>query len=189
MNKFFIVTFLVCTILLNGQVKTPKDPTDPNKDSTDSVPKAKYNLEIKKQDGFFYKCFAEGMNGFYLDGLTWEGNESGNRKIMIDFVKSINIRGYKINVKTFDNLSLVYYVPQVFDIELKNGQSIKNAQGTIKQLDVFDVYDEMGKEKMYTFFVRYWQEDKKVFSDNNSDDFNETPAIPKNVVTFIEFTK
>lgn len=186
MYRVFTVIFILISIGLHGQISNPVNPSDPKGDSS-SVSTDRYNIEFKKEDGFFYKAYAEGMNGFYLDGLTWEGNESGSRKIMIDFVKSVTIKGYKINIRTFDKLSLVYYVPHIFDIEMKNGQVIRDAKGVIRQLDAFDVFDEVGKERVFTYFVRYWQEDKMIFSDNGSSNFNETPAIPKQVVTYIEF--
>ena len=90
----------------------PRIPTVAG-DSEETASKERYNITVKKEDGFFYKGYIENSKGFYLNDLTWEGNESGNRKIMIDFVKSIRVMGYKINIKTFDQLSLVYYVPHL----------------------------------------------------------------------------
>jgi len=84
-------------------------------------------------------------------------------------------------------LSVVFYFPYVFDIKLKNGTEIKGAKGRIKELDSFEVYNEIGKEKCFTYFIRYWLEDKKVFSDDGSSNFNEKAKVPKDVVIFLDF--
>ena len=169
------------------EIVNPESPKDPGADKT-GITKKQYNIDFKKQDGLFYRGFTEGMTGFYLDKLTWDGNSEGNQAKLIDFVKSINIKGYKMSKRTAENLSVVYYVPYIFDIELRNGTMIKDAKGRIPEIDSFYVFDETGKEKCFTYFLRYWLEDKRVFSDNNSNDYDETPPLPKELVTFIEFT-
>ena len=181
----FLVFFtVVCTHAI--EIVNPESPKDPGAEKT-NITKKQYNIDFKKQDGHFYRGFTEGMTGFYLDKLTWEGNSEGNQAKLIDFVKSINIKGYKMSKRTAENLSVVYYIPYIFDIELKNGTMIKDAKGRIPQIDSFYVYDETGKEKCFTYFLRYWLEDKRIFSDNNSADYDETPPLPKELVTFIEF--
>lgn len=181
----FLVFFTVfCTHAI--EIVNPESPKDPGAEKT-NITKKQYNIDFKKQDGLFYRGFTEGMTGFYLDKLTWEGNSEGNQAKLIDFVKSINIKGYKMSKRTAENLSVVYYIPYIFDIELKNGTMIKDAKGRIPQIDSFYVYDETGKEKCFTYFLRYWLEDKRIFSDNNSADYDETPPLPKELVTFIEF--
>ncbi|MBO5288832.1 MAG: hypothetical protein J6B11_05495 [Spirochaetales bacterium] len=181
----FLVFFtVVCTHAI--EIVNPESPKDPGAEKT-NITKKQYNIDFKKQDGLFYRGFTEGMTGFYLDKLTWEGNSEGNQAKLIDFVKSINIKGYKMSKRTAENLSVVYYIPYIFDIELKNGTMIKDAKGRIPQIDSFYVYDETGKEKCFTYFLRYWLEDKRIFSDNNSADYDETPPLPKELVTFIEF--
>ena len=181
----FLVFFtVVCTHAI--EIVNPESPKDPGAEKT-NITKKQYNVDFKKQDGLFYRGFTEGMTGFYLDKLTWEGNSEGNQAKLIDFVKSINIKGYKMSKRTAENLSVVYYIPYIFDIELKNGTMIKDAKGRIPQIDSFYVYDETGKEKCFTYFLRYWLEDKRIFSDNNSADYDETPPLPKELVTFIEF--
>lgn len=181
----FLVFFtVVCTHAI--EIVNPELPKDPGAEKT-NITKKQYNIDFKKQDGLFYRGFTEGMTGFYLDKLTWEGNSEGNQAKLIDFVKSINIKGYKMSKRTAENLSVVYYIPYIFDIELKNGTMIKDAKGRIPQIDSFYVYDETGKEKCFTYFLRYWLEDKRIFSDNNSADYDETPPLPKELVTFIEF--
>lgn len=169
------------------EIVNPESPKDPGADKT-GITKKQYNIDFKKQDGLFYRGYTEGMTGFYLDKLTWDGNSEGNQAKLIDFVKSINIKGYKMSKRTAENLSVVYYVPYIFDIELRNGTMIKDAKGRIPEIDSFYVFDETGKEKCFTYFLRYWLEDKRVFSDNNSNDYDETPPLPKELVTFIEFT-
>lgn len=168
------------------EIVNPESPKDPGADKT-GITKKQYNIDFKKQDGLFYRGYTEGMTGFYLDKLTWDGNSEGNQAKLIDFVKSINIKGYKMSKRTAENLSVVYYVPYIFDIELRNGTMIKDAKGRIPQIDSFYVFDETGKEKCFTYFLRYWLEDKRIFSDNNSNDYDETPPLPKELVTFIEF--
>lgn len=169
------------------EIVNPESPKDPGVDKTE-ITKKQYNIDFKKQDGLFYRGYTEGMTGFYLDKLTWDGNSEGNQAKLIDFVKSINIKGYKMSKRTAENLSVVYYVPYIFDIELRNGTMIKDAKGRIPEIDSFYVFDETGKEKCFTYFLRYWLEDKRIFSDNNSNDYDETPPLPKELVTFIEFT-
>jgi hypothetical protein len=188
-NKTIWSIFIIFTVFCGHAIEivNPESPKDPDADKN-NVTKKQYNIDFKKQDGLFYRGFTEGMTGFYLDQLTWEGNSEGNQAKLIDFVKSINIKGYKMSKRTAENLSVVYYVPYIFDIELKNGTMIKNAKGRIPQIDSFYVYDETGKEKCFTYFLRYWLEDKRIFSDNNSNDYDETPPLPKELVTFIEFT-
>ena len=187
-NKTIWSIFIIFTVFCSHAIEivNPESPKDPDADKN-NITKKQYNIDFKKQDGLFYRGFTEGMTGFYLDQLTWEGNSEGNQAKLIDFVKSINIKGYKMSKRTAENLSVVYYVPYIFDIELKNGTMIKNAKGRIPQIDSFYVYDETGKEKCFTYFLRYWLEDKRIFSDNNSNDYDETPPLPKELVTFIEF--
>lgn len=192
-KRLFVLLF-VCFVsfLFAVEVKEPVEPDDPSASETKetaTITKGKYNLDFKKQDGLFYRGYVESLTGFYLDSLTWEGNREGNQAKLIDFVRSIHVKGYQMVKRSAGNLSIVYYIPRIFDIELKNGQMIQNAEGRIPELDTFYVYDETGKEKCFTYFVRYWLEDKKQFSDNGSDDFDETPPLPKELVTFLEFTK
>lgn len=184
-----IVSFIILLTAFYAnaiEIVNPESPKDPEVEKK-NITKKQYNIEFKKQDGLFYRGYTEGMTGFYLDKLTWDGNSEGNQAKLIDFVKSINIKGYKMSKRTAENLSLVYYIPYIFDIELKNGSMIKDAKGRIPQIDSFYVFDETGKEKCFTYFMRYWLEDKRVFSDNNSNDYDETPPLPKELVTFIEF--
>jgi hypothetical protein len=148
--------------------------------------KVDYNVEFQNQKGVFGKGILKELKGFYLK-LTWPGNESGSEEILIDFVKSIRIKGYTPVKKSKDNLSLVYYFPQVYDIELKDGKKIKGAQGRIQELDSFVVYNSTGRVKCYTYFVRYWLEDKKMFNDNKSKNFDESPKVPDQVVIYVEF--
>ena len=89
--------------------------------------------------------------------------------------------------KQKENASVVFYFPYIFDIELKNGTTIKNAKGRIKELDSFEVFNDIGKEKCYSYFIRLWLEDKGMFADNNSKNYNETSKVPKSVVIYFEF--
>lgn len=184
----FVLLLFVCALGIAENIDDPKEPEliiNP-----DFVNKERYNLIYKKekQDEFF-KGYVKSLTSFYLEGLVWEGNEQGNQRIHIDFVKGIYITGYTIEKKTFDDLSLVFYFPYQFDIVLKSGDIKKKVRGRIPQIDSFVVYNEYGDEKCFTYFGRYWQEDKKQFSDNGSSNFDETPPIPEGVVRYIEFNR
>lgn len=185
-----IKKIIILSLFLNSMlivISDPKEPEPPNikKDTKDN----KFNIEYRKQNGLYYKGFIENKSGFYLTDLTWQGNENKDQHIYIDFIRSIEIKGYTIKKIQKENLSIVYYIPYIFDIELKNGTSIKGAKGRIKELEVFTVYNEIGREKCYTYFIRYWLEDKMMFLDNNSKDFNESPKVkvPDSTVVYIEF--
>ncbi|HPO48971.1 MAG TPA: hypothetical protein PLO89_01470 [Spirochaetota bacterium] len=181
---FCICLFVNLFIFSEDTVKDPNDPTVKGDTEKKTV-----NLEYQKQDGFFYKGYIEQFTNFYLSGLVWEGNENANQNILIDFVESVRVNAYTTVKKQNKNLSIVFYFPYIFDIKLKNGTEIKNAKGRIKELESFEVYNEIGKEKCYTYFIRYWLEDKKIFSDNNSNDFNEKAKVPKEVVIFLDFSE
>lgn len=70
---------------------------------------------------------------------------------------------------------------------MRDGKIINNAKGRIYKFDSFIIYNSIGKEKCYTYFARYWLEDKMVFYDNNSSDYNEMPILPKSLIVYIEF--
>jgi len=184
MNKKIFV-FFVLLFILSSIKSDPKDPDEPRVKGDNT--KKKFNIEYRKQNGFYTKAYIEDMKSFYLTNLMWDGNENKEQHIYIDFVKSIEIKGYTTKKIQKDNLSFVFYIPYVFDIELKNGTSIKNAKGRIKELETFTAYNEIGREKCYTYFVRYWLEDKQMFLHNNSKDFNEKPKVPDSTVVYIEF--
>ncbi len=183
MSKKSIILFLLLLTIFN----LTSDPKDPDQPFVKGDTKNKFNIGYKKESGIYTKGFIENMKGFYLTDLMWSGNENKEQHIYIDFVKSIEIKGYTIKKIQKDNLSLVFYIPYLFDIELKNGTSIKGAKGRIKELETFTVYNEIGKEKCYTYFIRYWLEDKQMFYDNNSKDFNERPKVENRTVVYIEF--
>jgi len=171
-------------LFAEDNIKDPKDPVVKGDKSNTNV-----KIEYQKQDGFFIKGYVKKLSNFYLSGLVWDGNENANQNILIDFVESIRINAYTPVKKQNKNLSVVFYFPYIFDIKLKNGTEIKGAKGRIKELDSFEVYNEIGKEKCYTYFIRYWLEDKKIFSDNGSSDFNEKAKVPKEVVIFLDFSE
>ena len=192
-----LFSYVLIVPLYSGNIlKEPIDPRNPNlnanvsdliiSDNDDKENQINCKIEYKKKSGFFNKGIIKKFSGQYLN-LTWAGNEIGSQEILIDFVKSISIKGYITEKKRKKNLSLVFYFPYLFDIELKNGEHIKNAKGRMKQLDSFVAYNSMGKEKCFTYFVRYWLEDRKIFNDNKSADYSEIPNVPKSVVIYIEF--
>lgn len=158
----------------------------------DKVSRDSYNVAYKRQNGFFYEGQFDGVNSLDLKKLEFEG--SSRQRIKFDEIKSIRVVGYTIKKKSFqdDKLSLVFYFPYLFDIELKNGEIVSRVKGRINKLEEFTIsyLDKNGqsvKEKCYAYFVRYWLEDQQAFADNNSEDFNETPTVHKETVTFIEF--
>ncbi|MBP5705835.1 MAG: hypothetical protein J6W76_01015, partial [Spirochaetales bacterium] len=55
------------------------------------------------------------------------------------------------------------------------------------ELDSFTITTVLGKQKCYTYFVRYWLEDKGEFVHNGSKDINEKPEVPDEAVIYIEF--
>jgi hypothetical protein len=200
MKRIIFIIFVFFTLSLSckdATIKGPKDPAEPvikvQEDESSSATSSEaenidYNIEFQNQKGVFGKGVIKELKGFYLK-LTWPGNEDGSQELLIDFVKSIRIKGYSPIKKNKDNLnlSLVYYMPQMYDIELKDGKSIKGARGRIEELDSFVVFNATGRLKCYTYFGRYWLEDKKMFNDNKSTNFNESPKVPDSVIIYIEF--
>ncbi len=51
--------------------------------------------------------------------------------------------------------------------------------------DIFFKYN-IGN-KFFTFFVRYWLEDTRVFTDNQSNNYNAAPPVNQDTVIYIEF--
>lgn len=198
MKRIIFIIFVFFTLSLSckdATIKSPKEPADPvikvQEDESSSSNSSQdenvdYNIEFQSQKGVFGKGVIKELKGFYLK-LTWPGNEDGSQELLIDFVKSIRVKGYSPVKKSKDNLSLVYYMPELYDIVLKDGKIIKGAKGRIEQLDSFTVYNSTGRLKSYTYFGRYWLEDKKMFSDNKSANFNESPKVPDSVIIYIEF--
>jgi hypothetical protein len=174
--------------MMQIQARDLTDPTDPTvKGDTSTNSGAESNIVYLKQNGQQYKGIVKNLKGFYLKGLVWEGNDNASQEILIDFVDRINIRGYTQVKKQKDNLSIIFYIPYQFDIKLKNGTEFHNAKGRIKELESFEVYNEIGKGKCYTYFIRYWLEDQGKFQDNQSKDYNEKAKVPNDVVISLEF--
>jgi hypothetical protein len=185
---FILVGFQISLFsALDTGVKSPTDPTVKGDDAKKNDPKYNINIVIQKQNGIFTEGIVKGMKGFYIKGLVWNSNESANQDILIDFVKNIRVKGYTVVKKTRENLSMVFYYPYQFDIELNDGTKIKDVKGRIKELESFDIFDKVGKEKCFTYFGRYWLEDKKMFNDNKSKNYEEIPVVPKSCVIYIEF--
>lgn len=186
LKKIIIIYFLLFSFFVFA-IDNPKEPDDPNITGEENKIDVKYNVEYQKQNTFFTKGYVKEFSGFYLNNLTWKGNENGDQKILIDFIKSIRIKGYTTKKTTKDKLSFVFYFPYVFDIELKNGTVIEDAVGKIKEIESFYSFSDYGKEKCYTYFMRFWLEDKMEFLHNGSKDFNESPDIPKETIIFLDF--
>lgn len=186
-KKKFIASIFIIISFFAFSLDDPKKPRDPFIDEDDKNSGHSYNIEYRKQNGFFTKGYVKDFTNFYLNDLRWAGNKNKEQKILIDFVKSIRVKGYSIKKIRRENLSVVFYIPYIFDIELKNGTSIHDAVGRINQIESFFSFNDVGKEKCYTYFIRYWLEDKKMFAHNNSTDFDKSPEIPDETVVFIEF--
>ena len=197
MKKFIIILILIYLPLIFITTQdNPKLPDEPilkddqiikdNKNDKSIIIEEKNNIKYQNKRGEITEGVIENFKGIYLN-LSWPGNEIGTQKILIDFVKSIKINGYSKIKKTKENLSIIFYFPETFDLELKNGKTIKNAKGRINEIESFLVYNSIGKQKCYTYFIRYWLEDKQIFNDNKSFDYNEKPNIPDSVITYIEF--
>jgi hypothetical protein len=186
---FQIILFQFSLFSEDTGVKNPTDPTVGGDNTKVNDPKYNMNIFYKKQNGSSKKGVVKGMKGFYIKGLTWEGNEGGDQDILIDFVKSIKITGYTMIEKKKDNLSTIFYYPYIFDISLTDGTKITGAKGRINELASFELYNDVGKEKCFTYFIRYWLNDEKMFSDNKSKVYEETPKIPASLVVYLEFNK
>ena len=198
MKKLLIILILIYLPLIFIITQdNPKLPDEPilkddkiimdEKKEKEKIKEEKNNIKYQNQKGEITEGVADDFKGVYLN-LTWAGNETGSQKILIDFVKSIKINGYSMTKKTKDNLGIVFYFPDNFDLVLKDGKIIKNARGKINEIESFLVYNSIGKQKCYTYFIRYWLEDKQMFNDNKSYDYNEKPKIPDSVIVYIEFT-
>lgn len=185
-----LLSFMTLSMLFaqNG----PSEPDAPViVSSKEKVKRESYNVAYKRQNGFFYEGEFKGVKSLDLANLEFEDNRKG---IKFSEIKSIRVTGYTIKKKSFENdkLSMVFYFPYLFDIELKSGEIVERVKGRINKLEEFTInyLDKSGEsvsEKCYAYFIRYWLEDKQIFSDNNSADFNETPTVHKDTVTFIEF--
>lgn len=190
MYKTVIIIFLSLSLFYLNPVDLPDDPDDPglsdNFDENSSQSDLNFNIRFQNQKGDFGKGVIKSLKGVYLS-LIWEENEGGEQELLMDFVKSIRVKGYTTVKKESDNLAIVYYFPHIFDIELRDGNVIKNARGRIKELDNFTLYNSIGRRKSYTYFIRYWLKDKNMFYDNSSTDYEETPKVPGSVIIYIEF--
>ncbi len=212
MKKKLLIFFLIIISLFlypSDDLKDPDNPNDPedtiifNDENSDSGKSSssgssekknkeykknnKFNIRYKNKNGDNKQGIIENLSGIYLR-LNWKGNENGNQEILLDLVKAIRVKGYKMKkLKMNEKISRVYYIPFVFDIQLNDGTIIKNAKGRIQEFESFKVYNNLGKEKCYTYFMRYWLEDRQIYNDNNSGDYKEIPVIPKAVVVYIEF--
>ena len=197
MKKLIITLLLIyipiISIITQDDPKLPDEPilkddkiVIDEKNEKDIIIKEKNNIKYQNKKGEITEGVLNDFNEVYLN-LTWQGNEIGSQKILLNFVKSIKIIGYSKIKKTKENLGIVFYFPDIYDIELKDGKIIKNAKGRINEFESFLVYNSIGKQKCYTYFIRYWLEDKQVFNDNMSSDYNETPKIPDSVIVYIEF--
>ncbi len=187
---YFHLSFLITQ-------NSPKLPDEPilkddkitNKKDNEKTDKEKINnIQYQNKKGEIIQGVIDDLKGNYIN-LSWAGNETGAQKILFDFIKSIKIKEYTMVKKTKENLSVIFYFPNVYDLELKDGRIIKDAKGRINEIESFLVYNSIGKQKCYTYFIRYWLEDKQIFNDNKSSDYNEFPNIPESVITYIEFKK
>lgn len=188
---FIIIIFLFSQLSIIGEdIKTPDKPNDPYvanlDDDVNNKKEDNINIEFQYQNGKYNKGIIKDLSNSYLK-LSWEGNEMGNQEILMSFVRSMRIKGYTMVKKKNDKLGMVFYFPHIFDIELKDGIIIKDAEGRVEEIESFLVYNSVGRQKCFTYFVRYWLEDKKVFSDNMSNDYYETPKVPDSVVIYLEF--
>jgi len=177
-----IILFLLSIFFVNISLLAQSDGTTKSNLKDD-----KFNFVYQKQSGEFFRAVANKFTGFYLNNLSWKDNENKTQTLLIDFIKNIKITGYTQLKKQNGNLSVVYYFPYTYDIELKNGTKFENVSGRIQEFDSFEVFTEFGKEKCFTYFIRYWLEDEKKFSDNNSSDYSEKVDVPKQLVIYLEF--
>ncbi|MCG8571612.1 MAG: hypothetical protein MJB14_15865 [Spirochaetes bacterium] len=182
--------FLFAVLSLFVSADDPVLPAQPQVHS--AVIKADdYNVEFKQQNGKYYQGYFTNLKQIDLSELKWPEKE---QDLSINDIKSLKITGYNRMKKNFSEypFSLVYYIPIEFNITLQDGTILKKVSGRIRDLETFviDYLDEnqnQNKMKFYTYFVRYWLEKDKKFTDNQSADFNESPQIHSETVRLIEF--
>jgi len=188
LRKILIISILVIFqfYLFSESLTNPKNPKGPN--TQDDSAKTFATVEFQKQNGLFLKGQVQGLKNYYIKGLSWVGNDNASQDILLDLVQNIRVKGYTMVRKPpSKNLTMILYYPYIFDITMKDGTKIAGAKGRIKQLETFELFTDVGKQKCYSYFVRYWLEDKKIFTDNNSKNYDENPKVPKDVVIYIEF--
>jgi hypothetical protein len=191
--KSLIFSIIILLIFKIYPIEEPNDPKDPGDTINSDLDKfedknaKKFNIKYMNKKGILKKGIIKNKSGIYFK-LSWDENESGLQEILIDFVQAIRIKGYKMDKQKVNNkLSRIFYVPYLYDIEFTDGKIIRNAKGKISFLDKFVVYNSLGKETCYTYFVRYWYEDKNMFHDNHSTNYNENPKVPDPTIVYIEF--
>jgi hypothetical protein len=191
MRTFLILVLCLLPLTAALAQDQPDGPTDPDNPVLDGSTMSVDDLylQYQRQDGVISEGVLSGLSGTYLEGLTWEGNEDQSEQLLLDLVKSIRVRGYTMVKKVRGNLGIVFYFPHLYDIELKDGSTIIGAQGRVGDLESFTLFNTRGKEKVYTYFIRYWLEDKAMFNDNQSPNYEETPVVPDEVAIFVRFSK
>jgi hypothetical protein len=190
-NLFFLLLLSavslisISAIFSEDQVKGPKNPKDPALDQKkDMTKETAYNVEFQNQKGEFGKGAIIIKSGIKFSLIT---KENENREILLDSVKSIRIKGYAMKKKTEANLSAVYYMPYMYDLALNDGSILQDLKGSISELELLNIESKLGKKKFYTYFMRWWLEDKKIFNDNKSANYYEKAKVPDAVVIYLEF--
>ena len=190
MKKFsFTLIAIIFCLGLTFAVDNPRNPSAPSVSGDNNTKNGKsVNIEIQRESTIYTKGSSSDLTNFYMTGLTI-GNKN-NQSVQIDKVKSIRIKGYTMRKTTKDNLSVVFYFPYLYDIDLTDGQVLTDVVGKVKEIDSFTMKAENGvQQKCYTYFVRYWLEDKGEFAHNGSKDYNEKPEVPDEAVIYIEFKR
>ncbi len=186
--SFTLIMMIFC-LCLTFAADNPRNPSVPSVAGDDSSKNGKsVNIEIQRESAIYTKGSSADLTNFYMTGLAI--GDKNNQSIQIDKVKSIRIKGYTMRKTTKDNLSVVFYFPYLYDIELTDGQVLIDVVGKVKEIDSFTMRAENGvQQKCYTYFVRYWLEDKGEFAHNGSKDYNEKPEVPDEAVIKIEFKR
>jgi hypothetical protein len=190
MRRLVLIILLLSVFSFLHAQDQPDGPTDPDSPSVSdgSMGENDLYLQFQRQDGALGEGVLPDMSGMYISDLVWEGSEDEPGSILIDEVKSIRIKGYTMVKKSRGNLGIVFYFPHLFDIVLKDNTQITSARGRIKELESFTLYSSEGQGKIYSYFIRYWLEDKGRFNDNGSADYNETPFVPAEAAIFLRFS-
>ena len=180
--KKYLVLFFLTNLLVSakntGQIKEPVFESKADSGTQ------KYNLRFQFQNRGVKKGYIEKKPQIYL---RLSGSDIDGQELYLDAVKTLRVKAYQLFKKTKDNLGVVFYFPFVWDVELKDGTFYENGKGRIPELENFIAYTKDGRYRCYLYFIRYWYEDKKIFHDNKSADYNEIPKVPKNVVIYLEF--
>jgi hypothetical protein len=184
MKKIFLLLLIAGSVQLYSEdkIKEPKTPTVTDKTKSDET---SFNIQFQNQKGNFGKGVVKIKSDAVINLASADNSKA---EIKLKEILSVRIKGYTmIKRLTKDNYSAVFYYPYMFDIILNDGKKFTDVKGRIPELESFDIQTKFGPKRFYTYFVRHWLEDKKIFKDNKSGNYYEKPKVLDEVVIYIEF--